>query len=71
MFVIPEHPTSGAIRLLDREELLRGETAVVEITLATESLVGDPTVGQIVKVGESPEHIVGEIEIVEIISTRG
>lgn len=67
VFFFPNNPTSGAIHLLDREELLPGERAIVEITPATESLVGDPTVGQIIKIGESPEHIVGEIEIIEIV----
>ena len=43
-----------------------GERAIVEITPMSESLVGNPTVGQIVKVGESPRHIVGEIEIIEV-----
>ena len=69
VFFFPDHPTSGVIRLMDREELLPGERAVVEITPVTESLVGNPTVGQIVKIGESPMHIVGEIEIIEVVRT--
>jgi|GEM_PF-5635803 len=32
VFFLHNHPTSGVIRLLDREELLPGERALVEIT---------------------------------------
>ena len=66
VFFVPGHPTSGVIRLLDREELVAGERAIVEITPVTEALVGNPKIGQIVKIGESPEHIVGEVEIIEV-----
>ena len=66
LFFFPDHATSGVIRLLDRKELLPGERAIVEITPVSESLVGNPAIGQIVKIGESPMHIVGEIEIIEV-----
>ncbi|MBX7060405.1 MAG: hypothetical protein K1X52_02000 [Pyrinomonadaceae bacterium] len=67
VFFIPDHPTSGAIRLLDREELLPGERAIVEITPVSESLVGNPASGEVFKIGESPRSIVGEIEVIEVI----
>ncbi|RIJ91558.1 MAG: hypothetical protein DCC44_09280 [Acidobacteria bacterium] len=68
-FFFPDHPTSAAIRLLDREELLPGERAIVEIMPVSESLVGNPSPGTIVKIGESPRHIVGQLEIIEVIRT--
>lgn len=67
VFFFPDHPTSGVIRLLDREILLPGERAIVEIAPVSESLVGNPTVGDVFRIGESPCHIVGEIEIIELI----
>ena len=65
LFFLPNNGTSGAIHLLDREKLFPGETAVVDIFPVTESQV-DPTVGRIVKIGESPATIIGEIKIIEV-----
>lgn len=66
IFFLPDNPTSGEIRLLDREVLLPAETAIVKITLPDDRLLGTAQVGQRFKIGESPDSIVGEIEILQI-----
>lgn len=62
-FII-ESMTSGHIQLLDRDELFPGEEAIVEILFLNEDLLGNFSKGQVVKLGESPRTIVGEIEII-------
>jgi len=64
---ISETSTSGHIILLDREKLLPGEEAVVEILFLFKEFLGDDlSPGKIVTFGETPQHCFGDIQVMEI-----
>ncbi|MCW5957360.1 MAG: hypothetical protein KIT61_12305 [Pyrinomonadaceae bacterium] len=63
---LDETMTSGQITLLDREELVPGGTAIVEVQFLSKEFLGDDlSPGRIITFGEGPIAL-GEIEIIDV-----
>lgn len=63
---IDDTMTSGQIQLLDRDELLSGEEAIVEISFLFKEHLGDNLFpGKIITFGEG-FNVIGKIEIISV-----